>query len=64
MAVSPEVIFAVSVGHQPPVRVIPRDQTPEEKLRRVAISMMRTLAREWPKEYAAINRELVPQDLR
>ena len=59
-----EIIFSVDVARHPPVRVVPREQTAEEKLRRVAISMMRTLARDWPKEYGEIGRELVPINLR
>lgn len=47
-------------GHgQRPVKHIPREQTPDERLRRIAISMMRELARQYPKEFADVGRELI-----
>ena len=42
-------------------RVIPRDQTPAERLRRLAISMMREMIRQYPKEATEIVKELLPE---
>lgn len=42
--------------------VIPKSQTPAEKLRRHAICMMRELAKQYPKDYQEIGRELVRQN--
>lgn len=55
-----QATFQVTLGERPPVRIIPRNETPAAKLYRLAEAQFREFTKEYPDKAVKIVRELVP----